>query len=148
MSPHLKPLAALSTAARRHAEWLAKKRNLLTYKTPHKGNKGSTLSQRIWIKNCGPAENVGWLHLFDSKTRRVRSEIALAKAILKRWMASAGHKKNIVDQNLKYLGVGAAIWKRGKRANWRVVLVQNFSENSGPADAAKQDGSSRVTVFE
>ena len=57
MLPKLKPLAALSTAARGHAEWLAKMRKLLTYKTPHKGKKGSDVSQRIPTKNCGPAEN-------------------------------------------------------------------------------------------
>ncbi len=148
MQPKLKILTALVTAAQKHAAWLAMKQGLMTYKTPHKGKGGSTLVQRISIKNCGPAENVGWVPLFPRSPGGKRSDKNLAKDIMKAWMASALHKKNILDSKLKYLGVGAAIWKPKSRASWQVVMVQNFSENAGPEDADRQSGHRKLTVFE
>lgn len=146
----MKPLVALTKAARGHAEWLAKKKNPLALKDPHKGRKGSTVVDRVPIENCGPSENIGFVHVYDpaSRGKRKRTAQTLARVAMKAWWKSPGHKKNLVNSNLRFLGVGAAIWKRGSKASWRIVLVQNFSENSGAADRARQHKKRGVVVFE
>ena len=68
-------------------------------------------SLRPLLKSCGArraAENIGYGNVS-------------ADALMKTWMASSGHRANILNPRLSYVGVGAA---RSKSGHW--YAVQDF----------------------
>jgi uncharacterized protein YkwD len=68
-------------------------------------------SLRPMLKSCAArrvAENIGYGNV-------------TADALMKKWMASAQHRSNILNPKLSYLGVGAA---RSKSGHW--YAVQDF----------------------
>jgi uncharacterized protein YkwD len=62
----------------------------------------------------------------------MHTEQSLARAVVDAWMASKGHRLNILEGKHKYLGVGAAIRTAGPYVDWMGFFVQNFSQNAGP----------------
>lgn len=88
----LKVSKRLTTSAQRHANDMSKKDYF-----SHTSADGTTWDQRI--------ERAGW-------KRPAGENIAVgfpsAVGVLKGWMDSPGHKRNILDCNFKYIGVGYA----------------------------------------
>ncbi len=100
----------LQSAAQGHSDWMAK------HKYSHTGHKGSTPHQRI--KTLGfiggrTAENI---HSVPVRRDRRR----LARQMVADWMKSPGHRRNILDPQLVYIGIGIA-----QKGDW-VYGTQNF----------------------
>ena len=57
-----------------------------------------------------------------------RTYLDLAKTVVQQWMNSPGHRRNILNQNYKYLGVGAAFYeKKDFYYMGAFKVTQNFS---------------------
>jgi len=53
--------------------------------------------------------------------------IGFAEVVVGNWMASEGHRRNILDINIKYLGVGSSHFKRKEFHNIdEFIVTQNF----------------------
>ncbi len=100
----------LNQAAATFSEVLAKTQNL-----SHKAD-GGNLSNRVAAVNYRFAtlgENIGW-------TSKGRSDRDIAGDLVGRWMASRGHRRNILNRRFKHLGVGVTL------AQGRTYAVQIF----------------------
>ena len=96
----LVPDAKLVRAAQAFADYLAKHDKL-----DHDAD-GRTPMQRATAagyKWCRVAENIA----YEFKTRGFESE-ELAHVLVRDWMASKGHRRNLLDARLKETGVGVA----------------------------------------
>lgn len=92
------PLAmdrSLEAAAEAHAKWMAEHEKL-----SHEGENGSTVYKRVGSGYTRIAENIA----FGYRTER---------DVMQAWMNSYGHRKNIVDPDLKYVGFGVATSRNG-----------------------------------
>lgn len=79
---------SLEEAAESHAKWMAENEKL-----SHKGANGNTVFKRVGSGYTRIAENIA----FGYRTER---------EVMQAWMDSYGHRKNIVDEDLKYIGFG------------------------------------------
>lgn len=82
-------------AAARHAQDMAR-----TGVFTHRGSDGSSHTDRLRAVGCGPgAENLAWGQ-------------NSAEAAMDAWMASAGHRQNILNPNLRAYGLANAgdVW--------------------------------------
>jgi uncharacterized protein YkwD len=80
-------------------------------KMSHTGSNGSTMGDRI--TNAG--------YVFSSAGENVAYGFADAAAVVKGWMNSEGHRKNILNPNYKEIGVGYA-----EGADGRPYWTQDF----------------------
>lgn len=98
----LRPNAKLRTAARAHSVGMAQYRTMTHFLPGEAG-----LGERIAF-----AGYQGW--------RRVAENVATGygspKAVMQAWMASPGHRANILDCRLRHLGVGVVV--QGDRLWW------------------------------
>jgi uncharacterized protein YkwD len=97
----------LATAAQRHAQDMATNRNL-----SHQGSDGSTLRTRI------EATGYGWTAIGENVAMGQTSP----EAVMRSWMNSAGHRRNILNPNFQELGVGYA--EGGGRPYWVQVFAK------------------------
>ena len=56
--------------------------------------------------------------------------LGCAKGVVKQWMNSPGHRRNILNKKYNYLGVGGAHYKKGRFDYFK--FTQNFSSIKGP----------------
>jgi uncharacterized protein YkwD len=93
----LKVNQALVTASVRHSSYMAS-----TGKFSHTGTGGSNFATRSRAAGYGAAmgENIGWGYRTSS-------------AMFKAWMASPGHRANILNCSAKSVGVGVVYAKNG-----------------------------------
>lgn len=104
--PRLAPQAQLAQAARAYSTDMAT-RNFFSHYSPE----GTTVADRVALAGYGFAvvgENVAW----GQKD---------ARQVMNAWMASRGHKANILSPAYTEIGVGVAADKRGN-----LVWTQNF----------------------
>jgi len=69
-------------------------------------------------------ENIAYNHLSSAIVRRngqADAEEQLAAAVVRQWMTSPGHRRNILTRHFRREGIGVAIGKDGK-----VLVTQNF----------------------
>ena len=98
---HLKPFEQsniLQSSAQGHSNWMAR------HTFGHTGYGGSNANQRITQMGYGgsmTAENI-----YRYPARRDRKK--LAKGLVDGWMRSPGHRANILNRDLRYIGVGVA----------------------------------------
>ncbi len=81
----------LHAAAQNHSNDMARNRFM-----NHKGSNGSTMSERVKVVGYSYsylAENVAW-------GQRIPEEV------VRSWMNSSGHRKNILNPNLTEIGIG------------------------------------------
>ncbi len=97
----------LATAAQRHAEDMAATRNL-----SHQGSDGSTLRSRI------EATGYGWTAIGENVAMGQPSP----EAVMRSWMNSSGHRRNVLNPNFQELGVGYA--EGGGRPYWVQVFAK------------------------
>jgi uncharacterized protein YkwD len=95
--PQLKVNQALITASVRHSSYMA-----ATGRFSHTGSGGSTFVSRARTAGYGAAmsENIGWGYRTSS-------------AMFKAWMASPGHRRNILNCSARSVGVGVVYAKNG-----------------------------------
>ena len=97
----------LATAAQRHADDMAATRNL-----SHQGSDGSTLRSRI------DDTDYGWMAIGENVAMGQTSP----EAVMRSWMNSAGHRRNILNPDFQELGVGYA--EGGGRPYWVQVFAK------------------------
>ena len=117
-APSLIPEARLVRAAQAFADYLAKHD-----KFDHDAD-GRTPMQRATAagyKWCRVAENIA----YEFNSRGFESE-ALAKALVRDWMGSRGHRRNLLDARLHDTGVGIAQSRQTKR--WYAVQMFGSSK--------------------
>ena len=85
----------LEEAAKAHVEWMARNEKL-----SHTGEDESTVYKRVGSGYQSLAENIAYGY---------RGE----REVMQAWMDSYGHRKNIINQDLKYIGFGVATSKDG-----------------------------------
>ncbi|NEP02731.1 MAG: CAP domain-containing protein [Symploca sp. SIO2E9] len=111
-SPPLKLNAKLFRAAQRHAEDMAEN-NFFS----HTGFNGSSMSDRL--------EEVGY------SWKRIAENISAGQSspedTMERWMNSSGHRGNILNPQLKEIGIGYAT---NSRSQYRHYWVQVFATHS------------------
>lgn len=130
-------------------------RNFFSHESPVRGKE--TLARRlalVGIKNAFSAENIalcfgieyeagkgvfspdqnGGYFSYEYRGTPIENHtyIGLAKAALKGWMESPGHRKNILNGSYTYLGAGAAHYRNRSFHNMdNFKLTQNFSSVIG-----------------
>ncbi|MCK8464007.1 CAP domain-containing protein [Aliiroseovarius sp. S1339] len=144
--PALAPASGLRKQAARHSKWMARSQKL-----SHKasGAFSRTLKDRLrasGVRFRTGAENIGWVHLYgiDGNKFMIRSSQqchfttnggrrigrhsynSLASLIVRKWMESPGHRKNILARKLRYGGVGAGV-QPGSKYCGSVFLTHIFA---------------------
>lgn len=112
-SHNLQPLSrylALQSAAQGHSNWMAR------HNFSHTGHQGSTPHERI--KAIGFAGQLTAENIYKFPARRDQKK--LAKNLVDGWMRSPGHRANILNAQLRYIGVGVAQSKN------YIYATQNF----------------------
>jgi uncharacterized protein YkwD len=95
----------LSTAARKHAEWMAKN-NTMSH------NQG-----RRTVADRAKAEGYGWNYVGEN----IAMGYTDVNSVFEGWMNSAGHRANIMNRNYKDIGFGVATTSKGT-LYWCVVF--------------------------
>lgn len=136
----------LRATAETHSRWMAK-----TQTVSHDSTVRGQQSLRDRLKHSGVsfragAENIGMLHYFqiDGRTFLTRnsgsckfaaqdgtplpphSYESLARAAVSYWMASPGHRKNILNRKVKMVGTAASV-NTGAEFCGTVYLTQTFA---------------------
>ena len=132
--PALTTASGLRKQAARHSQWMARSQKL-SHKASGSFNRSLTDRLRAsGVKFRTGAENIGWVHLYgiDGSRFMIRSSEqchfttnggrrigrhsynSLANLIVRKWMESPGHRKNILRKNLRYSGVGAGVQPASK----------------------------------
>lgn len=89
------PDSRLEAAAQRHAEWMARHEKL-----SHTGEAGSNVSNRVSGGYRCLAENIA----YGFKTEN---------QVMQGWMNSYGHRRNILNKDLKHIGIGISESRSG-----------------------------------
>ncbi len=139
--PALKVEVHLNASAQSHADWMGETGSL-----SHTGEDGSTPTERI--DDTGfpldgawrTAENVAW----TSVTGDLDSEEV--DRMHEGLMESAGHRENILDPEVSYVGVGLSVGMRivGGEEQEVVYLTQNFAETDGEVLVQEEQGAETV----
>ncbi len=123
----LKHSSALERAAQKHSKNMVKK-NFYSHRNYSRVNK--TVKDRLeseGIKGGYIGENISWDFEKDP------SYWSFALLVVKGWMGSPGHKRNILDKDFKYLGCSAYYYKDPEWVDLFIAKsTQNFSSNDIP----------------
>ncbi len=123
MTP-LKHLPSLERAAQKHSMNMVKN-NFFSHRNPSRVNK--TVKDRVeseGIKARFIGENISWDFEKDP------SYWSFALLVVKGWMASPGHKRNILDKDFHYLGCGSYYYNDSEWVDlFNAKSTQNFSSN-------------------
>jgi len=76
------------------------------------------------IKNVASAENCDYTYIELTKTT---TYLQLARAIVKDFYESSGHKKNMLSKTYTHLGCGAMFEPKAKKGVWYVKATQVFA---------------------
>ena len=144
--PSLKASANLRSVAKTHADWMART-GTLSHKSRVAGQ--TNLSSRLkssCVRFRAGSENIGLVHRFqiDGQRFRIRdastcafatgsgtpigthSYASLARHAVNLWMASSGHRRNILDRKVTMVGSAAAVDTSAPYCG-QVYLSQNFA---------------------
>lgn len=144
--PKLQLNSGLRKQATHHSNWMARAQKL-----SHKAGAGTARQLKDRLRGSGirfrtGAENIGMVPLYDIAGKRflIRSSFAcqftsnngrvlgrhsyrsLANLIVREWMGSSGHRKNILSRKMRFTGSGAAVQPRAKHCG-AVFLTQIFA---------------------
>ena len=71
--------------------------------------------------------------MFYLSINRTSATGSFSLLVVKGWMASPGHKRNILDKDFKYLGCGSYYYKDPEWVDlFNAKSTQNFSSNDIP----------------
>ena len=129
----------LERSASGHAEAMVKF-NFFSHSSPF--SRHTTLVDRlkkVGIENVYAAENIAISLVINQKKNRpkhsdshaskpneIHSYISLATSVVKQWMNSPRHKKNILNPKYQYLGNGSALFYDEEGVPF-IKVVQNYS---------------------
>lgn len=140
----LKAEPRLRTTAEGHSRWMARARTV-----SHKSNVAGRSSLKQRMKRSGVSfreggENISMLHYYqiDGRTFLTRgtcqftttsgaplpahSYNSLARSAVAYWMASSGHRRNILNRNVRMMGAAASVDQDAQHCG-TVYLTQNFA---------------------
>ena len=150
----LKHSPALEKAAREHSIDMVR-RNFFSHTSPVRGKRTMSMRlKKVGIDNAYKGENISTVCLLEYESGKPvftppqnggyfsythkgkpidnRSYLTLAKTVVKHWMNSPEHRKNILNKNYKFLGAGAALFKERKFHNMPYFkATQNFASVRG-----------------
>ncbi len=135
----------LAKQAKKHSQWMARSQQL-THRSTVPGL--ATLKQRVkaaGVKFRTGSENIGMVHRYQIDNRRFKilnsgqchfatyegqalpahSYASLARHAVNLWMASPGHRRNILDRKVKRVSTAVAFDPNAKYCG-RFWLTQNF----------------------
>lgn len=135
----------MNREARKHSQWMAKTQQL-THRSTVPG--AATLKQRVkkaGVKFKTGSENIGMVHRYQIDNRRFKilsasscqfatyqgqslpahSYASLARHAVDLWMASPGHRKNILDSRVRKVSTAVAFDPNAQYCG-RFWLTQNF----------------------
>ena len=135
----LKHSIGLERSASGHAEAMVKF-NFFSHSSPlPRRTKLVDRLKQVGIENVYAAENIAITLVIDQKKNKpehsdrqarkpyeVHSYISLATSIVKQWMNSPRHEKNILNPKYQYLGNGAALFYNEEGIPF-IKVVQNYS---------------------
>jgi hypothetical protein len=139
--PELKVEAHLNASAQGHSDWMASEGTL-----SHIGEDGSTATERI--EDTGlplsgdwrTAENIGYLSvtgdLDEAELDRLHEGL----------MESAGHRANMLDPQVSYVGIGLSVGNLPGSDQDVVFLTENFADTDGQVLVQEEVGGE--TVFQ
>jgi len=143
----LKTANGLVTVAGNHANWMAAKQSL-THRSTVRGQ--ASVRERVLASGLSVrrgAENIGNLPRYQfAASRRIRiknksrcefttvagkritphSYASLASEIVGLWMGSAGHRRNVLDRNVRTVGAAVGYDARGTRCG-QFYMAQDFA---------------------
>ncbi|MBN1413084.1 MAG: CAP domain-containing protein [Spirochaetales bacterium] len=151
----MKHSPALEKSAKGHSDDMAS-RNFFSHTSKVKGKE--TLKKRlalVGVENCTCGENIansfgieyqagkgiytpeqnGGYFSYKYKGDPIENHtyLGLAKSVLKQWMKSPGHKKNILNPKYTFLGTGAAHYLNKQFFGMDYFyFTQNFADIKGP----------------
>ncbi len=93
----------------------------------------SAIEYQLGKSVFAPSQNGGYFsYTYRGEPIGNRTYMSAAKAVLKQWMGSPMHRKNILNKKFKYLGVGAAYFEEENFYNMPYFKVtQNFASVRG-----------------
>jgi uncharacterized protein YkwD len=123
--PPLQPFPNLETAARGHSEEMARL-DYMSHDSPTPGRKDFTDRLRLagMVEFGKAGENIQRAPL----ALRNHSADQVAQALVDAWMDSEGHRKNILDEDYVFTGIGAVWSARG------IYATQLFASKAVPAE--------------
>ncbi len=142
----LTTMPGLQREAAKHSGWMAQA-NTLTHKSTVNGRRSvQDRVRKSGVRFRRGSENIAMLHLYqvDGLSFRINSQQAcsfstnsgtplprhsyqsLAKSVVSYWMASASHRKNIMEKRITMIGSSAAVNTRGEYCG-TVFLTQIFA---------------------
>ena len=155
--PAFLPDEKASTAARLHAEWMARAHTLSHDETPGQPSPTAALSRlvRQGLRPHATAENIAYNFLLDlvpgkpfyarrehgrnvysyrpgGPSLRAYTYDGFARAILSQWMRSPLHHAHIVDPDLRFLGVGVALAHRPNHPDTIYATQDFYTPHSTP----------------
>ncbi len=108
----------LTYAARYHAKDMAKE-NYFDHDSHDRKNKRLK-------KSCDIFERIGAFANYNYLAENISAGQQTPDEVVKAWMKSPGHKKNILNKNMTLLGVG---FYENKDSEYGIYWVQNFGGN-------------------
>lgn len=159
--PAFLPDEKASSAARLHAQWMARTHTLSHDETSDQESPTAALRRlvRQGLRPHATAENIADNFLLDlvpgksfyarlengrqvysyqpgGPSLRAYTYDGFARTILSQWMRSPRHRAHIVDPGLRFLGVGAALARRPDHPD-RIYATQDFYTPHSPAPATE-----------
>ena len=107
----LRRYVRLQSAAQEHSDWMAR-----TGSFGHQGHHGSSPHIRMRLAGFDEPATAENIYKYPSTKGRKR----LAKGLVDGWMKSPGHRANILNRDLRFIGVGVA------ESDGYVYATQNF----------------------
>ena len=132
--PELKIEVHLNASAQGHADWMADTGTL-----SHTGEGGSTATERM--EDAGFPLGNSWRTSENVASGGVSGSLdeGEADAMHARLMDSPGHRENILDPDVAYVGVGFAV-----SAGNVAYLTENFADTDGQVLGQEEDGDQTV----
>ena len=127
---------SLIRAARGHSRWMARRNRF-----SHTGGGGSQpchRAQRAGFPSSSVSENIWQISGITKSVLHWHSSWGVGRDAVRSWMNSPGHRRNLLDSDVQYIGVGVSRNKRG-----RIYATQNFGRVNSFAKSPSREGTAK-----
>ena len=127
---------SLIRAARGHSRWMARRNRF-----SHTGGGGSQpwhRAQRAGFPSNIVSENIWQISGITKSALHWHSSWRIGRDAVRSWMNSPGHRRNLLDSDAQYVGIGVARNKRG-----RIYATQNFGRVNSFAKSPSRGGTAK-----
>ena len=127
---------SLIRAARGHSRWMAR-RNRFSH-TVGGGSQPWHRAQRAGFPSSIVSENIWQISGITKSALHWHSSWRIGRGAVRSWMNSPGHRRNLLDSDVQYIGVGVARNKGG-----RIYATQNFGRVNSFAKSPSREGTAK-----